>query len=193
MNNVGRRSLLDSLPDNKNLLILDTIHKEEAESPTVFGIENEDAIKEQTVLQSQINCSVKVNRIWKYCTKNKWKQLNQLPVKTYPQLLESLGKKPLLLYLFLQKKNPLLFDDMSERCTQPRRRRSMRVLKKRRITTKGAVTTATATATAMSTNIIIRLFRFFLWGKSHFNRICRQGETENCHYSIVIAIYSSST
>jgi hypothetical protein len=61
-------------------------------------------------------------------------RLVRISFNNYPYFLEWIAKKPTLLYLFLQKKNPILFDKYSEQNQIPhRRRRSMRVLKKRRI------------------------------------------------------------
>mmetsp|Transcript_58868 Transcript_58868/g.66655 ORF Transcript_58868/g.66655 Transcript_58868/m.66655 type:complete len:132 (+) Transcript_58868:3-398(+) len=108
-------------------------------------IENEEERKKQIILQSKINSLVQVNKFWNRCNRKninarrgdkKWTNMDMLPVNVYPNLLlEALAKKPSLLFLLLQKKNPVLFDVVSEqeRRTQPRQRRSMRVLKKRRM------------------------------------------------------------
>mmetsp|Transcript_42250 Transcript_42250/g.47038 ORF Transcript_42250/g.47038 Transcript_42250/m.47038 type:complete len:384 (+) Transcript_42250:102-1253(+) len=134
--NVGCRHLLDSMEHNITLLNMDF---------SECTIENEEEKKERIVLQSKINALVQVNTFWNRCNRKninarrgdkKWTNMDMLPVNVYPNLLlEALAKKPSLLFLLLQKKNPVLFDVISEqeRRTQPRQRRSMRVLKKRRI------------------------------------------------------------
>jgi hypothetical protein len=130
MTNTGRSYLLDSLRDNTTLSTLDTI------------VINYDLTKtdkkekeKRNFLQSQIDHHMMLNRIWKRCNKNNENNNNRttISIDIYPDLLEKLAKKPLLLFLFLQKDHPKIFTSSYERSQKRRRRRSMRVMKKRRI------------------------------------------------------------
>lgn len=164
MTNEGRRYLLESLRDNVTLLKLDTRKLPLLIDP--FHIEDKDERDEGVLLQSQINQHMEWNRIYQgvcnsngnindnsnghehtdnrcnYSSKNKGGR--NISINIYPTLLETLGNKPYALFLFLRENNPRLFDSFSERTTQPRRRRSMRILKKRRIAKDVAVETAVA-------------------------------------------------
>jgi hypothetical protein len=59
-------------------------------------------------------------------------QEDDIPLNVYPNLLEKFAKKPLLLYLFLQKNQPRIFTDFSDPSRKRRRRCSMRILAKKR-------------------------------------------------------------
>jgi hypothetical protein len=132
MTNVGRKYILDSLRDNTTLSTLDTTKSLfVGEDPP----ENVEERKERVFLQSQIDHHMMLNRIWKRCNKNNENNNNRttISIDIYPDLLEKLAKKPLLLFLFLQKDHPQIFTSSYERSQKRRRRRSMRVMKKRRI------------------------------------------------------------
>lgn len=71
-------------------------------------------------------------------------RLNSIPERTlsldiYPDVLEVLAKKPLLLFMFLREEHPQLFRSFDRRPVPRQRRRSERLLKKRRITAPGSV------------------------------------------------------
>jgi len=71
-------------------------------------------------------------------------RLNSIPERTlsldiYPDVLEVLAKKPLLLFMFLREEHPQLFRSFDRRPVPQQRRRSERILKKRRITAPGSV------------------------------------------------------
>ena len=96
-------------------------------------------------LQSEIDHHMKLNKFWtriqkfpfmdtktKGVTKTMRKRINTISVQIYPDVIEVLAKKPLLLYTFLRNDidHTLLFGDVGK---PPRRRRSARVRKKRRL------------------------------------------------------------
>mmetsp|Transcript_24930 Transcript_24930/g.68723 ORF Transcript_24930/g.68723 Transcript_24930/m.68723 type:complete len:376 (-) Transcript_24930:1519-2646(-) len=137
MTNKGRRYLLESLRDNVTLLKLDTRKLPLLIDP--FQIEEKEERDEGILLQSQIDRHLEWNRIYKRCNDNKGRAIS---LDIYPTLLETLANKPYALFLFLRENNPQIFDSFAERWHQPRRRRSMRILKKRRIAREMAVETA---------------------------------------------------
>jgi hypothetical protein len=116
MTNVGRKYLLDSLRDNVTLSTLGTTKSfftGEEDPP-----EDEKKREERILLQSQIDHHMMLNKIWKRCKSNKNNNSDRagsnnnnnrtISLDIYPDLLEKLAKKPLLLFLFLQKHNYLL-------------------------------------------------------------------------------------
>eukprot|EP00536_Pseudo-nitzschia_multiseries_P003578 jgi/Psemu1/186242/e_gw1.56.61.1 len=137
MTNEGRRYLLESLRDNVTLLKLDTRKLPLLIDP--FQVEDKEERDEGILLQSQINRHMEWNRIYKRCNDNKGRRIS---LDIYPRLLETLANKPIALFLFLRENNPQIFDSFSERSHQPRRRRSMRILKKRRLAKETSVETA---------------------------------------------------
>jgi hypothetical protein len=120
MTNVGRKYLLDSLRDNVTLSTLGTTKSLfTGEDPP----EDEKEREKRIMLQSQIDQHMMLNRIWKRCNNNNNNNNNSnnsnrsgsynnnnrtISLYIYPDLLEKLAKKPLLLFLFLQKHNYLL-------------------------------------------------------------------------------------
>mmetsp|Transcript_28031 Transcript_28031/g.58756 ORF Transcript_28031/g.58756 Transcript_28031/m.58756 type:complete len:388 (-) Transcript_28031:169-1332(-) len=161
MTNEGRRHLLQSLRDNVTLLKLDTRKLPLLIDP--FHIEDKDEQDEGVLLQSRINQHMKWNRIYQRVCQNGNHNGNHnansnansndnsndnsnknVSLDIYPTLLETLGNKPYALFLFLRENNPRLLDSCSDRTKRPRRRRSMRILKKRRIARDAAVETAVA-------------------------------------------------
>jgi hypothetical protein len=106
---------------------------------------NEEASNERICLQSQIDHHMMLNKIWKKCNNNNnirsgsssnnnyQTTSTTISFDIYPDLIEKLARKPLLLFLFLQKYPPQLFTSYYERSQNPRRRRSTRIMKKRRI------------------------------------------------------------
>jgi hypothetical protein len=143
MTNVGRRYILDSLRDNITLSALDTTKSLfVGEDPTY----NAEERKERVYLQSQIDHHMMLNRFWKRCNdkNNNWTGSSNdnnrtISLEIYPDLLEKLAKKQLLLFSFLQKDHPQIFTSFHERSQKRRRRRSMRIMKKRRIINDAAV------------------------------------------------------
>lgn len=144
MSNFGRNELLKSLRDNSSLLSLDT-----AVQP---GIVDDDDIScdellrleggiEGQELQSKIEKHMKLNRFWKQEDEQHLVTLD--PNTLYPDVLEVLAKKPLLLYKFLREKDHTqLFGSFNNTiCSLSRhsnqRRRSERLFKKRRLTAPG--------------------------------------------------------
>lgn len=143
MTNAGRRSLLESLRDNITLRILKTtrlpllIDPQEKEDP--------EERTERLVLQSKIDKHMEWNKLYQRC-KNSNRIISQ---SAYPRLLSELGNKPLALYLFLKEHNPKLLDstrdkkndndntshNIQQRCSVHDRRRSLRLLKKRKRST----------------------------------------------------------
>ena len=116
MTNVGRKYLLDSLRDNVTLSTLGTtkpLSMGEEDPP-----EDEKEREERILLQFQIDHHMMLNRIWKRCNNNRNNNSNRagsnnsnnrtISLDIYPDLLEKLAKKPLLLFFFLQKHNYLL-------------------------------------------------------------------------------------
>jgi hypothetical protein len=135
MTNTGRSYLLDSLRDNTTLSTLDTI-------VINYDLKKTDKKEKEkrNFLQSQIDHHMMLNRIWKRCNKNNENNNNNnrttISIDIYPDLLEKLAKKPLLIFLFLQKGLSQLFSSFYERSQkrqQQQRRRSMRIMKKRRM------------------------------------------------------------
>jgi hypothetical protein len=123
ISNTGRQHLLECLRDNTTLLKLHT-----KRLPIKFGIhpaageEEEDELvrNESTSIQSQIDHHMVLNNIWKRYNDNNNSnnsidddneeaeasvQEDDIPLNVYPTLLQKFAKKPLLLYLFLQKIN----------------------------------------------------------------------------------------
>ena len=150
ISNTGRQHLLESLRDNTTLLKLQT-----RRPPYKVGIhlaageEEDELVRHETIsIQSQIDHHMVLNKKWKRCSDNNNKSNNSIdddneetkaseqedciPLNVYPHLLENFAKKPLLLYLFLQKKQPRIFTDISDPSRKRRRRCSMRILAKKR-------------------------------------------------------------
>ena len=132
LTNVGRQALLDSLRDNCTLTELSTNSGEVVQNDTV-----------SLRLQSEIDDHMKLNKFWSRIqnfpymdTKTKGvtikyrKKRNMISVQVYPDVIEVLATKPLLLYTFLRNDidHTPLFGGKP-----PRRRRSARVRKKRRL------------------------------------------------------------
>jgi len=141
MTNAGRRSLLDSLRDNVTLLTLNTTRLPLLIDP--LEKEDPEERRERLVLQSQIDKHTEWNRLYQRC-KNSKRSISQ---GAYPKLLSALGNKPLALYNFLKDHNPKLLDhspspgttnhpnrlrQIQSQTQSPGRRRSLRLLKKRR-------------------------------------------------------------
>ena len=97
-------------------------------------------------LQSEIDHHMKLNKFWtrkqkfpfmdtktKGVTKTMRKRINTISVQIYPDVIEVLAMKPLLLYQFLLNDidHTQLFGDDGGK--PPRRRRSAQVRKKRRL------------------------------------------------------------
>lgn len=134
MTNKGRRYLLESLRDNVTLRKLDTRKLPLLIDP--FQQENKEEHDEGISLQCQINRHMEWNRIYQRCmsqTNERDQKMRSISLDVYPKVLETLGNKPTALFSFLRKNNPVIFDSFSERNESPRRRRSMRILKKRRV------------------------------------------------------------
>ena len=140
LTNVGRRALLESLRDNCTLTDLTTVGKEDDLDHVIIHM---DGVSYD--LQSGMDDHVKLNRFWtriqnfpymdtktKGVAKKMPKKVNTISVPIYPDVLEVLAKKPLLLYQFLRNDvdHAQVFGDGG---TPPRRRRSVRVRKKRRL------------------------------------------------------------
>ena len=133
--NIGRRHMLRSLRDNTTLMMLDT-----RESST-FVFEEENQVEEDETerdesisLQSQIDRHMMLNNIWKkYESIDNSKSGTSISLDIYPDLLEKLAGKPLLLFLFMQRNHPRIFTSFSTDQSRKRRcRRSMRIMKKKR-------------------------------------------------------------
>ncbi|OEU12779.1 hypothetical protein FRACYDRAFT_244053 [Fragilariopsis cylindrus CCMP1102] len=133
--NIGRRHLLGSLRDNTTLTTLIT-----RESST-FVFEEENQVEEDETecdesisLQSQIDRHMMLNYIWKkYEEFASSKSGTSISLDFYPDLLEELARKPLLLFLFMQRNHPRIFTSFStDHSRKRRRRRSMRIMKKKR-------------------------------------------------------------
>ena len=134
LTNHGRRALLHSLRDNCTLTFLTTTSGEGNQHDFV-----------SYRLQSEIDNHMILNKFWtriqkfpymdtktKGVPKKMTKRIHTISVQIYPDLIEVLGKKPLLLYKFLRNDidHAPLFGDVGK---PPRRRRSARVRKKRRL------------------------------------------------------------
>jgi hypothetical protein len=133
--NIGRRHMLRSLRDNTTLMMLDT-----RESST-FVFEDENQVEEDETecdgsisLQSQIDRHMMLNNIWKkYENIDNSKSRTSISLDIYPDLLEKLAGKPLLLFLFMQRNHPRIFTSFSTDESRKRRcRRSMRIMEKKR-------------------------------------------------------------
>ena len=133
--NIGRKHLLGSLSDNTTLVMLNT-----RESST-FVFEEENQVEEDETerdesisLQSQIDRHMMLNNIWeKYENIENSKNGTSISLDIYPDLLEKLAGKPLLLFLFMQRNHPRIFTSFSTDQSRKRRcRRSMRIMKKKR-------------------------------------------------------------
>jgi hypothetical protein len=140
--NIGRRYLLESLRDNTTLVQLNT-RKISVVAGRIEGEVNrveEDEIErdESLSLQSQIDRHMMLNTIWgRLATNNNndnsKSRASTISLDIYPDLLEKLAEKPLLLFLFMQQNHPLIFTSFStDQSRKHRRRRSMRILKKKR-------------------------------------------------------------
>ena len=151
---IGRQHLLESLRDNTTLLELNT----RIPSSKIFVIhpaageeekEEDELVRDESIsIQSQIDHHMVLNKKWMRYNDNNNKNNNSIdddneetkaseqedciPLNVYPNLLENFAKKPLLLYLFLQKKQPRIFTDFSDPSRKRRRRCSMRILAKKR-------------------------------------------------------------
>jgi hypothetical protein len=128
MTNAGRRSLLECLRDNVTLRILNTTRQPLLIDP----LEKEDPQErtERLVLQSNIDHHMEWNKLYQRCTNSK----GRIPLSAYPRLLSSLANKPLALYLFLKEHNPKMLDSLgSNHPPRPHKRRSLRLLKKRKL------------------------------------------------------------
>mmetsp|Transcript_32957 Transcript_32957/g.33372 ORF Transcript_32957/g.33372 Transcript_32957/m.33372 type:complete len:121 (+) Transcript_32957:348-710(+) len=90
-------------------------------------------------LQTKINKHMKLNKFWKNFEEQR--STRSIPSKMYPDVLEVMAKKPLLLYKFLRERDhsPLFGSYYKIRSSthHSNRRRSERVLKKRRLTAPG--------------------------------------------------------
>ncbi|OEU08663.1 hypothetical protein FRACYDRAFT_249563 [Fragilariopsis cylindrus CCMP1102] len=154
ISNTGRQHLLESLRDNTTLLELQT----KRPSSKIFVIhlaageeekEEDELVRDESIsIQSQIDHHMVLNKKWMRYNDNNNKSNNSIdddneetkaseqedyiPLNVYPNLLENFAKKPLLLYLFLQKKQPRIFTDFSDPSRKRRRRCSMRILAKKR-------------------------------------------------------------
>jgi len=145
ISNSGRQHLLESLRDNTTLLELNT----RIPSSKIFVIhpaageeekEEDELVRDESIsIQSQIDHHMVLNKKWMRYNDNNNKSNNSIdddkddiPLNIYPNLLENFAKKPLLLYLFLQKKQPRIFTDFSDPSRKRRRRCSMRILAKKR-------------------------------------------------------------
>lgn len=131
MTNTGRRSLLESLRDNVTLKILKTTRM-----PMLINPQEKEDPQERTerlVLQSKIDQHMEWNKLYQRCKNPE----RSIPPTAYPRLLSELGNKPLALYLFLQQHNPKLLDCMkgNDYHQGPSRRRSLRLLNKRKRST----------------------------------------------------------
>ena len=148
ISNTGRQHLLESLRDNTTLLELQTKRPPYGIHPAA-GEEEDDLVRDESIsIQSQIDHHMVLNKIWKIYNDNNdssnniidveneeakaSEQEDYIPLNVYPNLLEKFAKKPLLLYLFLQKKQPRIFTDFSDPSRKRRRRCSMRILAKKR-------------------------------------------------------------
>ena len=141
---IGRQHLLESLRDNTTLLELNTrippYKSDKSGIHLAAGEEEDELVRHETIsIQSQIDHHMVLNKKWKRCSDNNNKSNNSIdddkddiPLNLYPNLLENFAKKPLLLYLFLQKKQPRIFTDFSDPSRKRRRRCSMRILAKKR-------------------------------------------------------------
>jgi len=161
MTNVGRRKLLESLRDNASLVTLDTV-LEPGLSDSDDDLDDDELLRlqggiEGRELQSKIDRHMKLNRCWKnlnmeehrptpaYMDWNKLimeeHRLTPISTKIYPDVLEVLAKKPLLLYKFIREKDHTLlfgsFYKIRSSTFRSNRRRSERLLKKRRLTAPG--------------------------------------------------------
>jgi len=136
LSNHGRRALLDSLRDNCTLTELST-------NSTSGDVNQNDVVSDR--LQNEINNHMKLNKFWTRIQnfpymdtkttgvpKKMTKRIQTISVQIYPDVIEVLAKKPLLLYKFLRNDidHAPLFGDVGK---PPRRRRSARVRKKRRL------------------------------------------------------------
>ena len=149
LTNHGRRALLDSLRDNCTLTALATQSAISGNrSAACVGVctcsPSCDSVSYE--IQSEIDDHMKLNKCWtriqnfpymdmktkKGVPKQMPKRIQTISVQIYPDVIEVLAKKPLLLYKFLRNDidHTLLFGDVGK---PPRRRRSARVRKKRRL------------------------------------------------------------
>ena len=149
LTNVGRQALLDSLRDNCTLTALTTQSAISGNrSAACVGVctcsPSCDSVSYE--IQSEIDDHMKLNKCWtriqnfpymdmktkKGVPKQMPKRIQTISVQIYPDVIEVLAKKPLLLYKFLRNDidHTLLFGDVGK---PPRRRRSARVRKKRRL------------------------------------------------------------
>jgi hypothetical protein len=135
--NIGRRYLLESLRDNTTLVQLNTREssvfveiREDEEDP----VEEDETERDESIsLQYQIDRHMMLNKIWKRYDDNSKSSTSIISLDIYPDLLEKLAEKPLLLFLFMQQNHPLIFTSFStDQSRKHRRRRSMRILKKKR-------------------------------------------------------------
>ncbi|OEU07246.1 hypothetical protein FRACYDRAFT_251301 [Fragilariopsis cylindrus CCMP1102] len=141
---IGRQHLLESLRDNTTLLELNArippYKSDKSGIHLAAGAEEDELVRHETIsIQSQIDHHMVLNKKWKRCSDNNNKSnksidddKDDIPLNIYPNLLEKFAKKPLLLYLFLQKKQPRIFTDISDPSRKRRRRCSMRILAKKR-------------------------------------------------------------
>jgi hypothetical protein len=142
ISNIGRQHLLESLRDNTTLLELQTKRPPHGIHPAAGEEEKEEdeLVRDESIsIQSQIDHHMVLNKKWMRYNDNNNKSNNSIdddkddiPLNVYPNLLEKFAKKPLLLYLFLQKKQPRIFTDFTDPSRKRRRRCSMRMLAKKR-------------------------------------------------------------
>ena len=142
MSNGGRIEILKSLRDNTSLLLLDTtvqtLLADDNNNSSDELLQLEGGIEGQE-LQTQINKHMRLNKFWKNLEDHR--STRPIPIEMYPDVVEVVAKKPLLLYKFLRERDhtPLFGSFYKIRASTHHidRRRSARVLKKRRFTAPG--------------------------------------------------------
>lgn len=133
--NIGRRHLLGSLRDNTTLMMLNTRESSTFVLEEEHQVEEDETERDESIsLQSQIDRHMILNNTWKkYESIDNSKSGTSISLDIYPDLLEKLAGKPLLLFLFLQRNHPRIFTSFSTDQSRKRlRRRSMRIMKKKR-------------------------------------------------------------
>jgi hypothetical protein len=133
--NIGRRHLLGSLRDNTTLIMLNTRRSSSFDFEEENRVEEDETERDESIsLQSQIDRHMMLNKIWKkYEDNNNNKSGTSISLDIYPDLLEKLAEKPILLFLFMQQNHPRIFTSFStDQSRKRRRRRSMRIMKKKR-------------------------------------------------------------
>ena len=134
LTNVGRQALLDSLRDNCTLTALATQSAISGNrSAACVGVctcsPSCDSVSYE--IQSEIDDHMKLNKFWTKIQIFLYMDTNTISVPIYPDVLEVLAKKPLLLYQFLR--NDVDHAQVFGGGKPPQRRRSARVRKKRRL------------------------------------------------------------